>query len=161
MAVLNPLRLKRLAFTVLEFFLPRLCLFCGAGVGEEAAQAVCPECESRIEWLAGPLCPCCGRVFESGDDRLCGDCQMEPPPFTRARAAALYDPEGLVGQAIKRLKFSGQMAYLPVLQHWLKRPNCLELVAEADLLAPVPLHPRRLKTRGFNQSLLRPGLCFR
>ncbi len=146
--------LKGFAFTVLEFCLPRLCLFCGAGVGEGAPQAVCPECEGRIEWLASPLCPCCGRVFESGEDRLCGDCQTETPPFTRARAAALYDPEGPAGQAIKRLKFAGQMAYLPVLQHWLQRPDCLELAAEADLLAPVPLHPRRLKARGFNQSLL-------
>jgi len=41
-----------------------------------------------------------------------------------------------------------------VMQHWLKRPLCLELVAAADLLAPVPLHPKRIKKRGFNQSLL-------
>lgn len=151
----NPARLKRLASTVLEFFLPRMCLFCGAAVGEAAAQAVCPECEAQIEWVASPLCPCCGRVFEAGDsDRLCGDCQTEPPPFDRARAAALYDNDGPVGKAIKRFKFAGQMVYLPLLQSWLQRPGCRELVAEADLLLPVPLHPRRLKARGFNQALL-------
>jgi predicted amidophosphoribosyltransferase len=87
----NPIWLKRFGLTVLEFFLPRMCLFCGAAVGETAAQAVCPACEARIEWVESPLCPCCGRVFESGgDDRPCGDCQTEPPPFARARAAALY-----------------------------------------------------------------------
>ena len=156
MTSINPGWLKRFSLTVLEFFLPRLCLFCGAGVGEAAAQAVCPECEAQIDWVASPLCPCCGRVFESGDgdDRLCGDCQTEPPPFARARAAAVYDPEGPVGQAVKRLKFARQMAYLPLMQSWLQRPACLELVAEADLLLPVPLHPRRLKGRGFNQALL-------
>ncbi len=156
MAALNPAWLTRFSLTVLEFFLPRLCLFCGAGVGETAAQAVCPECEAKIEWVASPLCPCCGLVFEArdGSDRLCGDCQTQAPPFARARAAALYDPDGPVGQAIKRLKFNGQMAYLPLLQSWLKQPGCLELVADADLLLPVPLHPRRLKARGFNQALL-------
>ena len=156
MAALNPAWLTRFSLTVLEFFLPRLCLFCGAGVGEEAAQAVCPKCEAKIEWVASPLCPCCGLVFEArdGGDRLCGDCQTQAPPFARARAAALYDPEGPVGQAIKRLKFNGQMPYLPLLQSWLKQPYCLELVADADLLLPVPLHPRRLKGRGFNQALL-------
>ena len=125
MAALNPAWLKRFSLTVLEFFLPRLCLFCGAGVGEAAAQAVCPECEARIDWVASPLCPCCGLVFESrdGGDRLCGDCQTEPPPFARARAAALYDPDGPVGQAIKRFKFNGQMAYLPLLQSWLQQPR--------------------------------------
>ncbi len=151
-----PARLKHFGLTVLEFFLPRLCLFCGAGVGEEAPQAVCPECEAQIEWVASPLCPCCGQVFKSreGEDRLCGECQTEPPPFTRARAAALYDPEGPAGRAIKRLKFAGQMAYLPVMQHWLQQPYCTELVAEADLLLPVPLHIRRLQARGFNHALL-------
>jgi ComF family protein len=87
-----------------------------------------------------------------GADRLCGDCQTEPPPFARARAAAIY--EGPVASAIKRFKFAGQMAMLPLLQSWLRMPVCRELVAAADLLVPVPLHPRRLKARGFNQALL-------
>lgn len=156
MTSINPAWLKRFSLTVLEFFLPRMCLFCGAGVGEAAAQAVCPECEAQIEWVDSPLCPCCGQVFESrdGEDRLCGPCQTEAPPFARARAAALYDPERPVGQAVKRLKFARQMAYLPVMQSWLQRPTCRELVDAADLLLPVPLHPRRLKGRGFNQALL-------
>ncbi|HEY9073218.1 MAG TPA: ComF family protein, partial [Desulfobaccales bacterium] len=107
-------------------------------------------------WVASPLCPCCGRVFEArdGEDRLCGFCQTEAPPFARARAAAIYDPDGPVGLVVKRLKFARQMAYLPLMQSWLHRPACLELVAEADLLLPVPLHPQRLKGRGFNQALL-------
>jgi ComF family protein len=145
--------LKRFGLNVLEFFLPRLCLFCGAAVGEKAAVAVCPECEAQIEWVESPLCTCCGVVFKARDgaDRLCGACQADPPPFTRARAAALYEEP--VSQAITRFKFNRRMAYLPVMQHWLRRPLCLELVAAADLVAPVPLHPKRLKNRGFNQSL--------
>jgi ComF family protein len=46
------------------------------------------------------------------------------------------------------------MTFLPVLQSWLNHPECQEMVACADLLVPVPLHPRRLKARGFNQSWL-------
>ena len=53
---INPgIWLKRFGLTVLEFFLPRLCLFCGAAVGETAAVAVCPECESLI---SGSRAPC-------------------------------------------------------------------------------------------------------
>lgn len=145
---------KQFAFRVLDFFLPRLCLFCGGVVGEEAAAAVCPECEKGIEWVSSPLCPCCGVMFPvpEGEDRLCGSCQTEPPPFARARAAAVY--EGPVAKAVTRFKFGRQMAYLPVMQHWLQVPQCRDLVAEADILIPVPLHPRRLKSRGFNQALL-------
>ena len=116
--------LKQSAFSILEFFLPRLCLFCGTAVGEEAEVAVCPECEAQIEWVESPLCTCCGAVFASRDgaDRVCGDCQTDPPPFTRARAAAVYD--GPAAQAVKRFKFNRQMAYLPVLQHWLSSVPC-------------------------------------
>jgi ComF family protein len=146
--------LKRLGLNLLEFFLPRLCLFCGAGVGEVAAQAICPECEAQIEWVASPLCPCCGVVFAArdGGDRLCGICTTEPPPFARARAAAIYD--GPVAAAVKRFKFGRRMAYLPLMQSWLQAPPGRELAAAADLVAPVPLHPRRLKARGFNQAWL-------
>ncbi len=146
--------LRRLGLNILEFFLPRLCLFCGAAVGEEAPAALCPGCEAQLERVQSPLCTCCGLVFAArdGGDRLCGACQTDPPPFARARAAALY--EGPAAAAIKRLKFNRQMAYLPLLQSWLKLCPWGDLVREADLVAPVPLHPRRLRARGFNQAWL-------
>jgi ComF family protein len=148
------LRLKQFGATLLEFFLPRMCLFCGVPVGEQAVVAVCPACEAQIQWVESPLCTCCGMMFAERDglDHLCGECQTDPPPFARARAAALYD--GPVAQAITGFKFSRQLAFLPVMQHWLKRPICLELVEAADLLLPVPLHPKRIKHRGFNQAIL-------
>lgn len=163
MAMVTPAWLKYFGASLLEFFLPRMCLFCGVPVGETAVVAVCPECEARITWVASPLCTCCGRVFASRDgaDRVCGDCQADPPPFDRARAAVIYEGPSVdalttrpVLMAITRFKFSRHLAFLPIMQHWLQRPICLELVAAADLLAPVPLHPKRIKQRGFNQSLL-------
>jgi ComF family protein len=146
--------IKRFSLGLLEFFLPRLCVFCGGVVEQEAEAAVCPACKGQIAWVASPLCPCCGKVFGSreGPDHLCGPCQTAPPPYHRARAAALY--EGPVATAITRFKFGRRLDCLPVLQSWLKRPPCREMVAEADLVVPVPLHPRRLKARGFNQALL-------
>jgi ComF family protein len=141
---------------LLDFFLPRLCVFCGEVTEGEAPAAVCPACEGKIEWVASPLCPCCGRLFPNRDgaDHLFGSCQTDPPPFARARAATLYDEEGPAGQAIKRFKYSRRLDMLPVMQHWLRRPLCLELVQQIDLVAPVPLHSSRLKQRGFNQALL-------
>jgi ComF family protein len=147
---------QKTGLALLDFFLPRLCVFCGEVVGEEAPVAMCPACEARLEWVDSPLCSCCGRVFpgREGGDHLCGFCQTDPPPFTRARAAALYDEEGPAGQAIKRFKYSRRLDMLPLMHHWLKRPLCLELVSEAHLVAPVPLHVSRLRQRGFNQALL-------
>ncbi len=142
--------------SLLDFFLPRLCVFCRGAVPEGSGAAVCQACHDDIEWVASPLCLRCGRVFGSkeGVDRLCGLCQKEPPPFVRARAAVLYDDDGPAGSAIKRFKYGRRMDLLPVLQAWLRTPACRELTAAADLLVPVPLHTRRLKERGFNQALL-------
>ena len=147
---------QKTALVLLDFFLPRLCVFCGETVEGEALASVCQACEAKVERVASPLCPCCGRLFPNrdGDDHLCGPCQTEPPPFSRARAAALYDEDGPSGQAIKRFKYNRRQDMLPVMHHWLKQSLCLELVKEADLIAPVPLHPSRLRQRGFNQALL-------
>jgi ComF family protein len=147
---------QKTGLALLDFFLPRLCVFCGEVAGEEAAAPICAACEAKVEWVASPLCPCCGRVFpvREGIDHLCGPCQTEPPPFARARAAALYDEDGPAGQAVKAFKYSRRLDMLPVMHHWLKSPLCLDLVRDSDVLAPVPLHPQRLRQRGFNQALL-------
>ncbi|MGQ9687561.1 MAG: ComF family protein [Desulfobaccales bacterium] len=148
--------LRHFSLNLLNFFLPRLCVFCGAVVAEEARAPACPACEAAVTWVASPLCPVCGRVYEAGvgADHLCGPCQTDPPPFERARAAVLYDEDGPSGRAIKGLKYNRRLDMLPVMHQWLRGPQCLELVAEADLVAPVPLHPKRLRQRGFNQALL-------
>ena len=140
--------------TLLDFFLPRLCVFCGDVAAGDSMAPVCPACEAKIERLEGPLCPCCGRTFSGGGDNLCGPCQTEPPLFGRARAGVLYDENGPSGAAIKAFKYSRRLDMLPVMHHWLRRPRCLELVRDADLVAPIPLHPSRLRQRGFNQALL-------
>lgn len=149
-------RLALFAQEIFEFFLPRLCLFCSEPAPVAAANAICPGCEAQVQPVVSPLCPCCGRVFGSreGADHLCGPCQTEPPPFDRALAAVIYEEEGPTGLAIKRLKYGRRFEYLPLLRAWLGAPACRELAAAADLVAPVPLHPRRLRERGFNQAVL-------
>jgi hypothetical protein len=86
---------RQVRFVLLEFFLPRLCVFCRAVVGEKALVAVWLACEATITWVAGPLCPTCGRVVSAreGADHLCGPYQTEPPPFTRSRGAGPSDAE--------------------------------------------------------------------
>ncbi len=148
--------LRNLAAYTLDFFLPRLCLFCGEAVAPRAPAALCPACEARVPRVQSPMCPRCGRLFihRQGPDRPCGWCLKEPPPFAAARAAVVYEEEGLSGQAIKQFKYHRRLEYLPLLTHWLTEPACLGFAAACDLMVPVPLHVRRLRERGFNQALL-------
>ena len=121
----------------------------------EMANHFCGRC--RIQWTAviPPLCWRCGLVFKSrvGRNHLCGHCLDRPGAFNRARAFGVYDQSLKI--AIHALKFKGRahlagplgnLLYHTYRQHW--QP------AEIDMVAPVPLHWRRFRQRGFNQAYL-------
>jgi ComF family protein len=74
--------------------------------------------------------------------------------FDRCRSAGIY--EGPLREAIHRLKFDGCETLGRSLGRWLARSLPGE-VAEADLVAPVPLHPRRARERGYNQAAILSG----
>ncbi|MBW1917002.1 MAG: ComF family protein [Deltaproteobacteria bacterium] len=146
-------RLQNFGLTILDFFLPRFCLFCGAAVNSEPGAVICPDCRSQVQWIHSPMCPVCGAPFKGvGFDHLCGNCQLHPPPYHRARAVAFY--EGVVLEAIHRFKYHRRQVYARVLKEWLATPAGLEMAQAADLILPVPLHPRRVRSRGFNQALI-------
>jgi ComF family protein len=97
----------------------------------------------------------CGIPFltAGGDDHLCGDCIKEPPRFTAARGATLFD--GPIRELIHRFKYNGRVQLcrpLALLAARQLRPFAEEFSPE--LLIPVPLHVKRLRQRGFNQAVL-------
>jgi ComF family protein len=88
-----------------------------------------------------------------GDDHLCSGCLTEERYFTKARAIALY--EGLMAEAISRFKYQRDSRLAKPLGTLLAEYQDPEfLFAEFDLMLAVPLHPQRLRQRGFNQSIL-------
>src|SRR5581483_7304485 len=103
----------------------------------------------------GPSCPLCAAPFPSevalahSPDHHCGECRESPPPFARAIVPFVY--EGTLAKAIQSFKYNRQNALAAPLARLL-RPD-LETVA-VDRVMAVPLHPRRLRSREFNQSLL-------
>jgi ComF family protein len=139
---------------ILDFFLPGFCLFCQAPVTLGSASLACSQCLGEIALIPQPYCTCCGAPFRAaaGLEHLCQDCLTNPPPFTRARAVAFYD--GAVLAAIHRLKYQRQLIFAKFLGQLLTASPVAQLVDTADLLVPVPLHPQRLRGRGFNQALL-------
>lgn len=126
-----------------------------ASFGRLLGPLLCPACAQGFSPVTSPICPRCGEPFATtaGNDHLCGRCIGQPRQFTRARSVGLYD-QSLLG-LIHCLKYRGQVALaLPLgrllfeawLEHW--NPD------DMDLILPVPLHPRRLRARGFNQAYL-------
>ena len=88
--------------------------------------------------------------LEAGGRRQCGPCRAETSPFNRARAAAEYG--GAIASAIQRFKYGKALDILPHLSPFLHL--AARSLAPPDLIIPIPLHPRRLRQRGFNQSAL-------
>lgn len=88
-------------------------------------------------------------THEMGEGFLSAEAIADPPPFERARAAAAYS--GVARQMVQALKYSDRTDLAPWMANWMARAGA-ELLEEADVIVPVPLHWRRFFRRKFNQS---------
>ena len=147
-------RIMKFRSTLFQFFLPPQCPCCEKFL-EEGQQGVCSNCLSEIRWIVPPFCSICGIPFISKEieGHPCGACMTHRKYFTIARALGAF--EGSLQEAIYRWKYEGKTHLTPFLAEWMAEglnrywgPDSL------DLLIPVPLHPQRLRQRGFNQALL-------
>ncbi len=138
----------RLAFDVV---LPPLCLSCRTIVS--APGSLCPACWRAITFLAPPLCAACGLPFEldAGPGAVCAACAGMASPVRRARAVFRYDDSSK--PLVLRFKHADRLEGAPAFARWMARAGA-ELVADADLVAPVPLHRWRLLARRYNQAAL-------
>lgn len=143
--------LRKVSRTALDTVLPPQCLACDALVSEPGA--LCHDCWDGAMFVSAPFCKACGVPFEfdHGPDALCGACARQRPAFARARAVFLYND--VSRDLITGLKHRDRMHGAPAFGRWLARAGA-ELIADADWIAPVPLHPLRLWRRRFNQSAL-------
>jgi ComF family protein len=137
-----------------DVIFPSRCLTCGAVVGEDR-QSFCGDCFAQIKFIRSPLCPCCGQPFaEPGDsDHLCGDCLLSRPAYSAARALGQY--ETVLMDVIHKFKYGGKITSGERLGELMAGfPYPAFDPADYSLIIPVPLHPRRLRQRGFNQALI-------
>lgn len=133
----------------LDLLLPPQCLGCGALVDEPGA--LCASCWGGVQFLGEPLCAVCGFPFEldPGPGTLCGACRASPPPYRRARAVMRYDDASK--NLILRFKHADRTDAAPAFGRWLARAG-EALLADAEVIAPVPLHRWRLFHRRYNQA---------
>ncbi|MGO9173955.1 MAG: ComF family protein [Rhodomicrobium sp.] len=140
-----------------DLILPAVCVSCAALITRH--NLLCPKCWSSLHLIAPPLCNRLGIPlpgYEGEGPHISVQAMANPPVFSRARAAALYS--GIMRRLIVRFKFEDKHEPLPLFVK-LMREAGRELLADADLLVPVPLHRLRLLQRRFNQSaLLAKGL---
>jgi ComF family protein len=159
-AALRPALTDRFDWLV-DWLYPPRCRACGGRIVGRDGEYFCAACWPEIHIIRHPLCTICGRPFEdaSGDDHRCGSCLSRPPHFARARAWACYPREQASDHPLRRVvqKFKyGRRVSLGKPLGRLMAQGCREFLdtCAADMIIPVPLHPKRLRWRGFNQSVL-------
>ncbi|MCQ8783892.1 ComF family protein [Mangrovibrevibacter kandeliae] len=139
----------RIGGSIARLLFPPVCPGCQTAVGQ--ADALCPACWSGLRFIERPYCEVLGSPFayDLGRGFLSAEAIANPPPFGRLRAAVLY--EDLAARLVSALKYGDRTSLVPLMAGWMSRAG-EELIAEADVLVPVPLHHRRLLRRRFNQS---------
>jgi ComF family protein len=132
----------------LDIALPTLCVACREPVDGEG---VCAGCWSKLSFIAQPYCPRLGIpfVYDPGPGLLSMEAIANPPAYARARAAVRYDD--VARTLVHALKYHDRTDLAPAMGRWMARAG-EELLAEADVLVPVPLHWRRGWSRRYNQS---------
>lgn len=146
---------------LVDWLYPPRCRACGERIHGPDREFFCAACRTRLQLILPPLCQICGRPFPDagGGDHTCGVCLARPPVFGRARAWARYPREEAQDDPLRRVvqkfKYGRKVSLGKPLGRLLAR-GCEAFLGEleADWIVPVPLHPQRLRWRGFNQSLL-------
>lgn len=135
----------------LDLLLPPQCFSCGAETAEPGR--LCASCFTDSSFIGEPMCHCCGLPFEFEVEpgRLCGVCAAVTPSYDHVRAAAHY--EDPLRSALLGFKHGDRTDMAAGFARLLSRAG-RELLDRADVIAPVPLHPRRLWRRRYNQSAL-------
>lgn len=134
---------------VLDALLPPRCAACDEPV--DRPRSLCLGCWSALTFITRPLCAVCGNPFETAPPGapVCGDCHAMPPAWQRGRSALRYDDASR--PLVLGFKHGDRLHLASLLAGWMRTTGA-ELLAEAEVIVPVPLHRWRLVARRYNQA---------
>jgi ComF family protein len=130
---------------------PPRCVACNADVGEPAS--VCSNCWQALRLIEAPVCQVLGTPFpyDQGEGVISPAAIAAPPAWDAARAATAYD--GVARKIVQAFKYRDRAEAGELMARMTARAG-LDLLRDADVVVPVPLHRLRLWQRRFNQAAL-------
>mgnify|MGYP001304268822 FL=1 len=139
----------------IDLLLPAACPWCNRLLpGDKTPADICPTCRQGVQPLPPSHCPCCAQPHATRSDtpHSCENCLRHPPHFSKVYAVGCYT--GTLKETIHRFKYRDN----PGLSSSLGKLMIAELTTnlghfQPALVVPVPLHPRRLRQRGYQQAL--------
>lgn len=128
----------------MQIFIQKNCVLCGIATNQD----LCEPCTIHLPQLPANHCPTC--LWPVPTTEICGACLRKPPAFTRTIAALRYTFP--IDALIHSLKYQTNLAIAPILANLLIR-KITATEMRPDVIIPMPLHPIRLRERGFNQAM--------
>lgn len=134
---------------VSDFMFPPTCPGCGRAMAEHGA--LCQACWRDVSFIERPYCEVLGTPFEHdlGAGFLSAEAIANPPVFDHLRAVCTFD--GAARNLVHGLKYRDRTELAPMMARWMARAG-KEVIADCDVILPVPLHRWRLFSRRFNQA---------
>ena len=139
----------------IDLLLPAACPWCGRLLSADRTPAdICPSCQQGMQSLPPSHCPCCAQPHATRTDtpHYCENCLRHPPHFSKVYAVGRH--AGTLKEAIHRFKYRdnpGLNVSLGQLMIAVLTSNLGQF--QPDMVIPVPLHPHRLRQRGYQQAL--------
>lgn len=144
---------NRISGILADALFPPRCPVCGEIVPVGTPGRICPTCFPKLDFVKGPVCMKCGRELADPSAKYCPDCEKHPKSFAYGYALCNYDD--LMQHTVTRIKYANRREYIaPLAAVFADRYRDRIREMHADCMVPVPIHPDRRKTRGFNQAEL-------
>jgi ComF family protein len=142
--------------SLVNIIYPLRCASCGRLLGTADESGACRPCEERIKTNPRPYCRSCGRSIDDVHG-LCGECRVSPFYFSRAYSACLY--EGTMKEMIHAFKYRNNRRlsalFTRLMDDFVKANR--EITDSINTITFVPLHNKKRRERGFNQSEVLAG----
>lgn len=144
--------------SLIDLIFPPRCTACAKILEEHRVPHICEACFEGLRFCVPPLCPICGAPYadRTAADHPCETCLLSPAPFTAVRSVAAYT--GVLQDMIHRCKYGHDVSLGEFLGDMMADFHYPSFnLNDYTMVMPVPLHIKRLRERGFNQSLLLAG----
>ena len=134
----------------LELLFPQHCPVCDCVL--PLGEKVCPGCRERLRTVQAPYCRKCGKELSCDTQEYCEDCMKQRHLFDEGRALYEYP---CIRMSIAAFKYKGRQEYAEFYAQEIER-YLGETIRRwhPQALIPVPLHPSRMRARGYNQAFL-------
>lgn len=133
---------------------PPVCVQCRGLVEAGPYRHICAACARPIEFVRPPHCTTCGHPYygEVQGERMCPHCQGLAPAYREGRTAVLL--KGPIRAMVHELKYHHGLHVMEDVTAIFRQMSALGVWVRGAVLVPVPLHPRKERERGYNQSQL-------